>query len=83
MADAAWILTHAPSPPRAKRIALLAQFCAEVVQPKELKGEQRAQDRSRRATDPDNYDADGTLKRGSRKWQRSNRYQKRQEHSAQ
>jgi putative transposase len=37
---------------------------------KEIKREQRAQDRSRRATNPDNYHAEGTLKRGSRKWQK-------------
>jgi putative transposase len=60
--------------------ALLAQFCDEVIQPwKEIKSEQRAQDRSRRATNPDNYNENGTVKKGSRKWYRSNRYKKRQE----
>ena len=55
--------------------ALLAQFCDEVIQPwKEIKREQRAQDRSRRATNPDNYNENGTVKNGSRKWHRSNRY---------
>jgi hypothetical protein len=59
--------------------ALLVQFCNEVIQPwKEIRREQRAQDRSRRATNPGNYNADGTVKKGSRKWQRSNRYKKRQ-----
>lgn len=63
--------------------ALLAQFCEQVIQPwKEIKREQRAQDRSRRATNPDNYNADGTLKLGSRKWHRSERYKKRQERIA-
>lgn len=63
--------------------ALLARFCDEVVQPwKEIKREQRAQDRSRRATNPGNYNEDGTVKRGSRKWHRSNRYKKRQERFA-
>jgi transposase len=63
--------------------ALLAQFCDEVIQPwKEIRRELRAQDRSRRATNPDNYNADGTVKRGSRMWHRSNRYKKRQEHIA-
>lgn len=59
--------------------AFLAHFCDEVIQPwKEIKRSQRAQDRSRRATNPDNYNADGTVKKGSRKWHRSNRYKKRQ-----
>jgi len=59
--------------------ALLTQFCDQVVQPwKEIKREQRAQDRSRRATNPDNYNADGTVKKGSRKWHRSERYKRRQ-----
>ena len=47
--------------------ALLTRFCDEVVHPwKEIRREQRAQDRSRRATNPDNYGDDGTVKRGSR-----------------
>ncbi len=59
--------------------AFLSQFCDEVVQPwKDLKREQRAQDRSRRATNPNNYNEDGTVKKGSRKWHKSNRYKKRQ-----
>jgi putative transposase len=63
--------------------ALLAQFCDEVIQPwKEIKRAQRAQDRSRRATNPDNYNEDGTVQKGSRKWNRSNRYKKRQERIA-
>ena len=36
----------------------------------------RALDRSRRAMNPDNYNADGTSKKGRRKWVRSNRYMK-------
>jgi putative transposase len=63
--------------------AFLAQFCDEVVQPwKEIRCEQRAQDRSRRATNPDNYNDNGTVKKGSRKWHRSNRYMKRQKRIA-
>lgn len=59
--------------------AFLSQFCDEVVKPwKEIRCEQRAQDRSRRASNPDNYNEDGTVKKGSRKWHRSNRYKKRQ-----
>ncbi|MBI5326989.1 MAG: transposase [Deltaproteobacteria bacterium] len=59
--------------------AFLSQFCYEVMQPwKDIKREQRAQDRSRRATNPDNYNEDSTAKKGSRKWHRSSRYKKRQ-----
>lgn len=59
--------------------AFLSQFCDEVIQPwKDIKREHRAQDRSRRATNPGNYNEDGTVKKGSRKWHRSNRYKKRQ-----
>lgn len=63
--------------------AFLSQFCDEVAQPwKEIRREQRAQDRSRRATNSDNYNEDGTVKKGSRKWNRSNRYKKRQKRIA-
>ena len=63
--------------------AFLSQFCDEVVQPwKEIRREQRAQERSRRATNPCNYNEDGTIKKGSRKWHRSNRYKKRQQRIA-
>ena len=63
--------------------AILVQFCDGVIQPwKEIKREQRAQDRSRRATNPDNYNENGTVKKGSRKWHRSKRYKKRQERIA-
>jgi len=59
--------------------ALLAQFCDAVVQPwKEIRREQRAQDRSPRATNPFNYNVDGTVKKGSKRWHKSNRYKKRQ-----
>jgi transposase len=59
--------------------AILAQFCDEVIQPwKTIRSEQRAQDRSRRAANPGNFNEDGTVKKGSRKWHRSNRYKKRQ-----
>ncbi len=63
--------------------AFLSQFCDEVVQPwKEIRCEQRAQDRSRRVTNPDNYNDNGTVKKDSRKWHRSNRYKKRQKRIA-
>ena len=37
---------------------------------------QRAMDRSRRAMNPDNYNADGTIKKGRKTWVYSNRYKK-------
>lgn len=37
---------------------------------------QRALDRSRRASNPDNYSADGTCRKGVRMWRRSRRYQR-------
>jgi len=60
--------------------AFLAQFCDGAVQPwKGIKSEQRAQDRSRRAI---NYNEDGTVTKGSRKWPKSNRNKRRQKRIA-
>ena len=39
---------------------------------------QRAMDRSRRATNPDNYLPDGAVRRGARKWIRTKHYEKLQ-----
>lgn len=36
----------------------------------------RAMDRSRRATNPQNYNQDGTIKKGKKKWKYSNHYKK-------
>lgn len=36
----------------------------------------RAMDRSKRATNPDNYNADGTIRKGPKKWKFSRRYMK-------
>ena len=36
----------------------------------------RAMDRSRRAINPDNYNEDGTIKKGKKKWTYSNCYKK-------
>ena len=49
--------------------AFLAPFCAEL-KPIETKMRilQRAMDRSRRATNPENYNSDATLKKGPKKW---------------
>jgi putative transposase len=55
--------------------ANLEPFCPTVTQPwKELSRIERAMDRSRRDTNPDNYEADNTVKKGPRKWNRSRRY---------
>ena len=57
--------------------ANLETFCPTVVQPwKEVRKIERAMDRSRRASNPDNYNEDRTVKKGSKKWIRSHRYQK-------
>jgi len=59
--------------------AILEDFCPSVVQPwKRLRVIERGMDRSRRATNPQNYQADGTIKRGTKRWHRSARYQARQ-----
>ena len=52
---------------------------ADKVQPKynELRKMQRKLDRSRRATNPDNFNEDGTIKKGIKlKWNKSNHYKK-------
>jgi hypothetical protein len=57
--------------------AMLEQFCPTVIQPwKELRRIERAMDRSRRATNPDNFDAKGRVSKGRKKWIRSLRYQR-------
>ena len=59
--------------------AFLSQFCDEVIHPwRAITRDQRGLDRSRRATNPENYNPDGSVKKGTRKWHRSNRYQKLQ-----
>lgn len=53
----------------------LEQFAPSVVQPwKETRRLQRALDRSRRATNPANYNANGTAKKGARQWHKSKGY---------
>lgn len=57
--------------------AILERFCPSVEQPwKEMRRLERAMDRSRRATNPENFDRRGRAKNGKRKWHRSRRYQK-------
>lgn len=55
--------------------AELKRFCNELVpKQKEKKKLQRKQDRSRRANNPQNYNENGTVKKGKKKWKKSNHY---------
>ena len=57
----------------------LERFAPSVDQPwKTMRTLQRAQDRSRRAMNPDNYNANGAAKKGAKRWRKSRRYQDRQ-----
>lgn len=59
--------------------AVLERFCPEVEQPwLESRLILRTMDRSRRAANPENYDSNGTVRRGAKRWHRSNRYKARQ-----
>ncbi len=56
----------------------LERFAPGVEEPAAAKRRlQRALDRSRRANNPGNYHADGTIKKGPSKWHKSKRYQRR------
>jgi len=56
--------------------AILQQLCPSVVEPwNDCRRIQRAMDRSRRATNLDNFDAKGRAIKGKRRWNRSQRYQ--------
>lgn len=55
----------------------LERLAASVEQPwKAMRRLQRAMDRSRRATNPNHYAPDGTVKKGAKTWVKSKRYQK-------
>lgn len=54
-----------------KELATSAQGYA-----KQIRRLQRAMDRSRRATNPNNFNEDGTVKKGVKKWHQSNRYKR-------
>ena len=55
--------------------AELKQFCSELVPKwKEKRKLQRKQDRQRRSNNPENYNENGTIKKGKKKWKKSNRY---------
>lgn len=59
--------------------ALLEPFCPSVeFLAKKIRRIQRAMDRSRRATNPDNYNPDGTVKKGVKRWVYSHGYLKLQ-----
>ncbi|MGI6648919.1 MAG: RNA-guided endonuclease TnpB family protein [Bacillota bacterium] len=63
--------------------ANLSPFCPELEsQQKEIKQLQRKLDRQRRANNPDNYNPDGTIKKGHLKWRKSKRYLKTQNQHA-
>jgi putative transposase len=56
--------------------AILETFCPTVIQPwKDMRRIERAMDRSRRSTNPDNFDAKSRVSKGRKKWIRSQRYQ--------
>ncbi len=55
----------------------LKQFCDELVpKQKEKRKLQRKLDRQRRANNPQNYNENGTIKKGKKKWKKSNHYKK-------
>jgi putative transposase len=57
--------------------AELKQFCSELVpKQKEKRKLQRKMDRQRRANNPQNYNVNGTVKKGKKIWKKSNRYKK-------
>jgi putative transposase len=57
--------------------AAFERFCSSVEQPwQELRRIERAMDRSRRASNPDCFNADGTWKKGAKAINRSRRYQR-------
>ncbi len=57
--------------------AELKQFCSELEpKQKEKKKLQRKLDRQRRANNPGNYNENGTVRKGKKKWKKSNRYKK-------
>ena len=58
--------------------AQLTPLCPTITQPwREMRRLERAQDRSRRATNPGNYDAKGRISKGKKRWLRSQRYLRR------
>lgn len=63
--------------------AFLRRFCDELEPIQhETRLIQRALDRSRRKNNPANFNADGTIKKGPKRWHRSARYQRRRQQLA-
>jgi len=63
--------------------AFLTQFCAELEsKEREIRRLKRRLDRQRRANNPENYEPDGTIKKGPKTWHHSRRYQKTREELA-
>jgi transposase len=57
------------------RIARLERFCAELVpRSRVMRKLQRKLERQRRANNPENYNEDGTSKKGKHTWKHSQRY---------
>ena len=57
--------------------ARLERFCDELKgKRREIRANLRQLDRSRRATNPDNYNDDGTIKKGPKRWVRSRHYRR-------
>jgi putative transposase len=57
--------------------AFLEPLCPTIVQPwQEIRRLERGLDRSRRATNPENFNQDGTVRKGAKDWTRSGRYQR-------
>jgi len=57
--------------------ATLERFCDELKnKQKEIRRLQRKLDRQRRANNPQNYNPNGTIKRGKKTWRESTRYKK-------
>jgi putative transposase len=57
--------------------AELKWFCSDLIpKQKEKRKLQRKMDRQKRANNPENYNVNGTVKKGKKEWKRSNRYQK-------
>jgi len=58
-------------------VALLEEFCSELDDKQEtIRQLQRQEDRQRRSNNPNNYNPDGTIRKGSKKWVISKRQTK-------
>ena len=59
--------------------AVLSRFCEELAKKEaEIRRLQRKMDRSLRANNPENYNPDGTVKEGPKRWKKSKTYLKTQ-----